>query len=266
MKLTIANTGIHQDDEGRFSLNDLHKAAGGIAAQQPSNFLRNDQAQALIVEINQSSDLRSDKAGIPALVSRHGGRSPGTFACKELVYAYAMWISPSFHLQVIRAYDALATGDAEEAQRIAKVGAGSTALDKLRTANALKLAEETAAKLCARFSRLGESAQQVIYAKIINPIVGDEVLMLPTATEKLLLAGEVGDLLGVSAQRIGRISNKYGMKTAEYGEFRLDKSRHSVKQVEVFCYNSKAVDMFRLILDEEGAGKVVSITGDLLKV
>lgn len=59
------------------------------------------------------------------------------------------------------------------------------------------MAAWTAERICAHFPSLGEPAKRVIFAKIINPIVGDEVLMLSSVTEKLLLAGEVGELLGV---------------------------------------------------------------------
>ena len=102
MKLTIANTDIHQDAEGRFSLNDLHRAAGSENRHRPSLWAENQQAKDLIAELES-------EAGIPALVAQHGGATSGTYVCKELVYAYAMWISPAFHLKVIRAYDSMAT-------------------------------------------------------------------------------------------------------------------------------------------------------------
>lgn len=106
--LVVANTAIRQDEGGRYCLNDLHKAAGGENRHRPSLWLENQQTQELIEEIA--------KAGIPALEQNQpvsvirGGSSPGTYVCKELVYAYAMWISPKFHLAVIRAFDALVTG------------------------------------------------------------------------------------------------------------------------------------------------------------
>ncbi|WP_090699284.1 KilA-N domain-containing protein [Nitrosomonas aestuarii] len=95
--LTILSKEIRQVD-GLYSLNDLHKAAGGESKHQPSNFLRIETTQALIDEI-QSSEMRSAKKTI------NGGIKRGTYVCRELVYAYAMWISPKFHLHVIRAFD-----------------------------------------------------------------------------------------------------------------------------------------------------------------
>nr|DAK83364.1 MAG TPA: KilAC domain protein [Bacteriophage sp.] len=89
---------------GLYSLNDLHRASGGEAKHQPANFLRLDTTQALIDEIsneiNRSSDVRS---GVIHVINGNGG---GTYVCKELVYAYAMWVSAAFNLRVIRAFDA----------------------------------------------------------------------------------------------------------------------------------------------------------------
>jgi hypothetical protein len=95
--LSVCDTSI-TIRENRYSLNDLHKAAGSEKKHQPSNFLRVEQTQALIAEI-QSSDMRS------AVETLNGGKDRGTYACRELVYAYAMWISPKFNLAVIRAFD-----------------------------------------------------------------------------------------------------------------------------------------------------------------
>lgn len=87
------------DAEGRYCLNDLHKAAGGESKDQPAKYFATQQAQALISEIGEQA----------VKVIRGRGLPQGTYVCKELVYAYAMWISPAFHLKVIRAYDTLAT-------------------------------------------------------------------------------------------------------------------------------------------------------------
>lgn len=97
--LTIADTAVRQDAEGRFSLNDLHRAAGGEKRHQPSDWLRLQQTQELVAELAAQAI-----PGIPGIESKQG---LGTFAAKELVYAYAMWISAAFHLKVIRAYDAM---------------------------------------------------------------------------------------------------------------------------------------------------------------
>ncbi len=116
--LTIISTAIKQDAEGRFCLNDCYKASGSAKAKQPANFMRLDTTQALVQEIaenSRSSDVRnaSTDTGIPVspISVKKGGLNQGTYVCRELVYAYAMWINPSFHLTVIRAFDALVQGN-----------------------------------------------------------------------------------------------------------------------------------------------------------
>lgn len=101
---TIAETVINMVD-GLYSLNDLHKASGNIEKHQPAFFIRNQEVTELAKEIMQSANLQSDQV----IRKVNGGHNRGTYACKEIVYRYAMWISPKFALIVIRAFDAMVT-------------------------------------------------------------------------------------------------------------------------------------------------------------
>ncbi|HGO5397599.1 TPA: KilA-N domain-containing protein [Klebsiella oxytoca] len=94
---------VAQDMKGRFRLNDLHLSSGGEQRHRPSLWTRTEQFKELVSELSTESILA------PAEILK-GGSTPGIYVCRELVYAYAMWISPSFHLRVIRAFDAMASG------------------------------------------------------------------------------------------------------------------------------------------------------------
>lgn len=110
MQALIIGTSEVRQIDGLYSLNDLHRASGNENRHRPSLFIENKQSQDLIAEIT--------KAGITALRTKKGGTQGGTYACKELVIAYAAWISPAFHLKVIRVFLAEAGRTLPEKQDI----------------------------------------------------------------------------------------------------------------------------------------------------
>lgn len=111
--LVIGDFTIRQDEDGRYCLNDLHKASGGSDKHRPTYFIRNDQTQELIKEIERSSNMSFDQKdnhcenSHSAVKVINGGTNRGTYVVEDLVYSYAMWISAKFHLMVIRAYRSL---------------------------------------------------------------------------------------------------------------------------------------------------------------
>lgn len=99
--LTILNNSI-RSYENLFSLNDLHVASGRKEKHRPNQFIRLETTQELIKEI-QDEDLNAQICAFKTIRGTQGG----TYACEELVLAYAMWISPKFHLIVLRAFLAM---------------------------------------------------------------------------------------------------------------------------------------------------------------
>lgn len=126
-------------------------------------------------------------------------------------------------------------------------------LTELRMARALDMAAKTAERIVAQFPGLSEDSRRVVFAKVINPVAGVEVLALPRVEQKHYQAGEVGDMLGISGAMVGRIANQNGLKTEAHGYFRLDKSAHSAKQVETFVYNDKGVEAIRRFMPSTNA-------------
>lgn len=69
-----------------------------------------------------------------------------------------------------------------------------------------------------------------------------------TVIPKVYTAAEVGAMLGVSANKIGRIANANGLKTEEYGEWFKDKAKNADKEVPSFRYNDKGVAKLKELL------------------
>lgn len=93
--------------------------------------------------------------------------------------------------------------------------------------------------------------KQIADTYAANTLAGKEVIALPEVNKKTFSATEIGNLLGVSANKIGKLSKQLGMKIPEYGKFFYDKAKGCNKQVETFRYYESAIDVFTKALQGE---------------
>ena len=100
-------------------------------------------------------------------------------------------------------------------------------------------------------SSLSSIAKETYIITSAETLTGVSIGYRPRIEQTTYSAKELGDVLGISANRVGRIANAHGLKTGEYGLYYLNKSQHSDKQVEHFRYFEKAIDKFKSILETE---------------
>lgn len=97
----------------------------------------------------------------------------------------------------------------------------------------------------ANVDTVSQEYKNILVAKSAEVLTGEKLLPLLKSEQKTYSATEVGQLLGVSAQAIGRLATKHNMKTDEYGAWYRDKLPYSNKEVDTFRYNDKAVEKFK---------------------
>ncbi|GAB6854462.1 KilA-N domain-containing protein [Asaia astilbis] len=202
--LTILATAIRQDAEGRYCLNDCHKASGGMKKDGPSYWLATDQATAIAAKLTDTENPVSPVSSIK------GGANQGTYVAKELVYAYAMWISADFSLTVIRAFDAMVQGVLREDRKIKrprKPAFDTTYTRLLKIARTLPGFDENQQCLHA--------ARGTFNMTGVNPleIMGVTALAAPD-NDSYLTATEIGQQIGLSAVAVNKllISEGYQVK------------------------------------------------------
>lgn len=117
--------------------------------------------------------------------------------------------------------------------------------------NARSRMAQTYLKL-AQINTLSPTYKNVLASKASEVLAGEPVLPLPKVEQrKAYTAKDIGDMFGISANKVGRIANQNNLKIEEYGEYRRDKSKHSAHECDAWVYFDTVIPVFAKILGME---------------
>lgn len=165
--VSVNGVSVRVDDEGRYSLNDLHAAAvaNGEAteSQKPSKFLRSAQVKRFIKALKTKAQKCPLEQNQPLKVI-NGGDEPGAWGVELLAIRYAAWIKPEFEIEVYEVFRTV-------------VRLGISAMSRLNKIDHIINTESKEISKCAsRMARLGVGGRkQLLHAA--RDRVADEVQM-----------------------------------------------------------------------------------------
>lgn len=115
--------------------------------------------------------------------------------------------------------------------------------------------QDLVARRAELWMKLGESTRIEDYRQICNSYAARElagkdefILPLPAVEKKSYTATEIGQMLGISANKVGKLANQHELKIDKYGKWFYDKSPYSKKEVESFRYYDNVIDILKSYL------------------
>ncbi len=96
----------------------------------------------------------------------------------------------------------------------------------------------------------GTTYQQILYAHATKELTGEFLLPLPQLKAKMYSAAEIGEMLGISGNKVGRLAKAHNLKTNEYGEWFKDKAKGCAKEIESFRYYETIIPVLRTMLQQ----------------
>ena len=97
---------------------------------------------------------------------------------------------------------------------------------------------------------LSKEAKETILVTTSENLLGLDLGYRPQV-QKTYTATQIGEQLGISANKVGKLTNTHNLKTDKYGMRVLDKARGHGKQVETFRYYDNVIPVLKGILESE---------------
>lgn len=94
---------------------------------------------------------------------------------------------------------------------------------------------------------LSKEAKETILVTTTENLLGLDLGYRPQV-QKTYSATQIGEMLGISAHKVGKLTNAHNLKTDEYGVWVLDKSAHSSKQLSSFRYFDSVISVIQALL------------------
>ena len=90
-----------------------------------------------------------------------------------------------------------------------------------------------------------ERYKEILVSEATKVLTGRELIPPPEVEAKTITATQIAEILGVSVQKIGIISNKYNLKIEQNGYWVHEKAKYCNKEIPNFRYFESAIEEFR---------------------
>ena len=98
---------------------------------------------------------------------------------------------------------------------------------------------------------LSDVAKETLFITTAETALGLTINYRPQLERKTYTATQIGEQLGISANKVGKLTNTHNLKTDKYGMRVLDKARGHSTQVETFRYYDNVIPVLKGILESE---------------
>lgn len=90
-----------------------------------------------------------------------------------------------------------------------------------------------------------ERYKEILVSEATKVLTGRELIPPPEVEAKTITATQIAEILGVSVQKIGIISNKYNLKTEQNGYWVHEKAKYCNKEIPNFRYFEHMIEEFK---------------------